>query len=310
MHGEWPLARFASMEEIDGFKVAGPLDPRHLRLDIGAGSRYSFERTFDSDLFLEKDSMPRSHSALVRKPLAKRGTSLSVSPNDNGHRGHHNGSFDRKLQHILRHAANVFAEKGFEGASIRDISRASGVSLSGLYYYFESKQKLLYLIQTWAFTSIVQQLEARLARADDPVDRLRILVRNHLEFFLSHPVQMKVLSHEAEALEAPYHAEVAEIKRRYYNIALGIFQDLQRNGLARRISARIAVLSLFGMMNWIYTWHNPKVDPRAESLAEVMTAIFLDGVSNGHGARTSNHVSRITAQLSRRNHGHHAGNAR
>ena len=49
---------------------------------------------------------------------------------------------EAKLQHILLHSAQIFAEQGFEGASIRDISRATGVSLSGLYYYFESKQKL------------------------------------------------------------------------------------------------------------------------------------------------------------------------
>ena len=48
---------------------------------------------------------------------------------------------EAKLDHILRHSARIFAEKGFAGASIRDISRATGVSLSGLYYYFDSKQK-------------------------------------------------------------------------------------------------------------------------------------------------------------------------
>ena len=67
-----------------------------------------------------------------------------------------------KLKHILLHAARVFSEKGFEGASIRDISRSSRVSLAGLYYYFESKQKLLYLIQSNAFTSILQRLQERL----------------------------------------------------------------------------------------------------------------------------------------------------
>ena len=54
---------------------------------------------------------------------------------------------EAKLQHILSISAQTFADHGFEGTSIRDISRATGVSLSGLYYYFESKQKLLYLIQ-------------------------------------------------------------------------------------------------------------------------------------------------------------------
>jgi AcrR family transcriptional regulator len=188
-----------------------------------------------------------------------------------------------KLQLILRHAARVFSEKGYEGASIRDISRSSGVSLAGLYYYFESKQKLLYLIQLHAFTRILKRLDARLEGVSDPEERLRILVGNHIEYFLRHPVEMKVLAHEEEVLEAPYRREVAEIKRRYYRLARGIFEELRRSGRVRRVNPRVAVLSLFGMMNWIYTWHNPRVDPQAESLAGIVAGIFLGGVGNGHG---------------------------
>jgi len=190
-------------------------------------------------------------------------------------------NFQGKLRHILRHAARVFSEKGYEGASIRDISRASGVSLSGLYYYFESKQKLLYLIQINTFTSILKRLERRLVAAVAPEERLRALVSNHIDYFLRHPAEMKVLAHEDEALEDPYRREVAEIKRRYYELARGIFEDLRKTGHMRRVNPRVAVLSLFGMMNWIYKWHNPKVDPQADRLAETMSAIFLDGVTNG-----------------------------
>src|SRR5208282_6294889 len=99
----------------------------------------------------------------------------------------------QKLQVILRHAAQVFSEKGYEGASIRDISRASGVSLAGLYYYVESKQKLLYLIQIYTFRTILARLEKRLSGVTDPVEKLRILVHNHLDYFMRNPVEMKVL---------------------------------------------------------------------------------------------------------------------
>ena len=194
----------------------------------------------------------------------------------------HFPAFDRKLAHILRHAVGVFSEKGYEGASIRDISRASGVSLSGLYYYFESKQELLYLIQLYTFSEIVRRLEERLAGVAAPVDRVRILVRNHLDYFLHHRMEMKVLSHEADELEGRYGREIAEIKKRYYSLALGTFENLRRCGGARRMNPRVAVLSLFGMMNWIYTWHNPKVDPSPETIADTMAEIFLAGVSNGH----------------------------
>jgi AcrR family transcriptional regulator len=192
---------------------------------------------------------------------------------------------DRKLQLILRHAAAVFAEKGFEGASIRDISRSCGISLSGLYYYFESKQKLLFLIQSHAFTSILEQLERGLEQQASPEQRLRLLVENHIGYFLSHPLEMKVLSHEADALEEPFRREVAAIKRRYYELALRLYQDLARAGGVRAANARVAVLGLFGMMNWIYTWHNPKVDPSAATLSGIIASIFLEGVKNGNGHR-------------------------
>lgn len=192
-----------------------------------------------------------------------------------------------KLRLILRHAAQVFSEKGYEGASIRDISRASGVSLAGLYYYVESKQKILYLIQITAFKTILTRLEKRLQGVEDPVERLRILVHNHLEYFLRHPVEMKVLSHEDEALEGDYRKEVMEIKRGYYATALEIFEEMRKSGVARRLNSRVAVLSLFGMMNWIHTWHRPQVDPQAGALADAMAGMFLYGVVNGSGpART------------------------
>jgi TetR/AcrR family transcriptional regulator, cholesterol catabolism regulator len=195
-----------------------------------------------------------------------------------------NHNFDDRVQHILRHAARVFADKGYDGASIRDISRSSGDSLAGIYYYCESKQKLLYLIELNAFSSILRRLETRLDGVSDPAGRVSVLVQNHLEYFLEHPLEMKVLSHEDEALVGGYAKEVAAIKRRYYQMALGIFEDLRKAGRAGRINPRVAVLSLFGMMNWVYTWHNPRVDPGAGSLAEAIAGIFLAGVANGHVA--------------------------
>jgi AcrR family transcriptional regulator len=186
---------------------------------------------------------------------------------------------EAKLQHILFHSAQIFAKQGFERTSIRDISKVTGVSLSGLYYYFSSKQKLLYLIQINAFTSVLESAHAKLSGVEDSQTRLRILVQNHVEFFLTHPNEMKVLSHEEDALEEPYRREVAAIKRRYYELAREIFESMMaEGGAAEGLNPRVAVLSLFGMMNWIYKWHNPRVDPNAAELAEMIVRIFLTGV--------------------------------
>jgi AcrR family transcriptional regulator len=185
---------------------------------------------------------------------------------------------EAKLQHILRTASQVFAQHGFEGASMRDISRATGVSLAGLYYYFENKQHLLYLIQSTTFTFVLESLRSRLQGVHEPGERLRLLVLNHIEYFLSHPNEMKVLAHEEEALGEPYSEKVQAIKRRYYALAREIFDSLATEGLAPAIQPRIAVLSLFGMMNWTYKWHKPSVDPDAAELTAAIVGLFLHGV--------------------------------
>ena len=185
--------------------------------------------------------------------------------------------FDRRLGEILSHATEVFCEKGYEGASMRDLSRATGMSLAGLYHYFQSKERLLYLIQKDAFSTIVEQLKARLEGVADPSERLRIFIQNHLEYFVTNQSGLKVLAHEDEALKNGFGSEIAAIKREYYRICLGLMDDLKRE---RKLdfNSRTAVMSLFGMINWIYTWYNPRLDGTAEELAYQMSEIILSGV--------------------------------
>src|SRR5882672_1246969 len=201
--------------------------------------------------------------------------------------------FRQRLGEVLNHATEVFCEKGYEGASMRDLSRASGMSLAGLYHYFESKERLLYLIQKHTFTTILEKLKARLTGTSEPEQRIRVFILNHLEYFLVNQQGMKVLSHEDEALKNGLGSEIATIKREYYRICLGLMEALKRKrGLD--FDARTAVMSLFGMMNWIYTWYNPRVDRGAEELAQRMGDIFLGGVSGGCSDGASRRVTKPT----------------
>jgi len=193
--------------------------------------------------------------------------------------------FGRRMDEILRHAADVFCEKGYEGASMRDLSRATKMSLAGLYYYFESKEKLLYLIQRHTFTTIREQLRGRLEGVQDPQQRLRVFIHNHLEYFLANRKAMKVLSHESDSLKGAYRDELRAIKRDYFRTCVDLVQGAvgQAAGVqsCNRPGALIAALSLFGMMNWIYTWYDPRLDGDAAALAGQMSDIFLHGVLCG-----------------------------
>jgi TetR/AcrR family transcriptional regulator, cholesterol catabolism regulator len=197
--------------------------------------------------------------------------------------------FDRRLAKLLDHAARIFCEKGYEGASMRDLSRATGMSLAGLYHYFASKEELLYLIQKHTFLTIIENLRGRLQSSSDPEERIRIFIENHVEYSMANKEAMKVLVHEDDTLKNEHGTEVRAIKRDYYRICLDLLEDFQR-GRGLQSSGRLAVLSLFGMINWIYTWHNPRVDANAGALAREMGDIFLHGVLNG--SRTKAKIAR------------------
>ena len=186
-------------------------------------------------------------------------------------------TYDDKLERLLRIAAAVFAEKGYHPASIRDISRATGTSLSGLYYYFRSKEELLFLIQDHCFTTVLENLQARLRGVAAPEERLRILVHNHLRFFAANMNEMKVLSHEAASLNGEYRHRVNAHKKQYVEQCTSIMAALRPDDSPAE--QRAAALSLFGMMNWIYTWYHPERDLPVDELAAMMTRIFLGGYS-------------------------------
>lgn len=210
------------------------------------------------------------------------GDLLSSRPQEDLSSSEPNSRFDRRLADILGHAVEVFHEKGYEGASMRDLSRATGMSLAGLYYYFESKEELLYLIQKHTFETIVEQLERRLSNVAGTEQRIRALIENHLDYFLANPKAMKVLSHEEEVLTGPMGQEVREIKRKYYQLCRELIEALKTER-ALEVNSRIAVLSLFGMMNWIYTWYRPQVDADPTMLAREMGDIFLRGLIGSTG---------------------------
>ena len=190
--------------------------------------------------------------------------------------------YDQKLEFILRHAARIFAEKNYHSTTMRDISRATGVSLAGLYHYCKSKEELLFLIQDNCFGRVLERLEERLAEVDDPLSKLRIFIDNHLSFFAANMAEMKVLSHEAESLAGDLHAHVSTKKDKYTKLARKILREIQQaRGTRAQIDLTVATYALFGMMNWIYNWYDPRGKLKVTELVDNVTLLFVRGFVAG-----------------------------
>ena len=165
---------------------------------------------------------------------------------------------------------------------MRDISRATNVSLAGLYHYCKSKEELLFLIQDNCFGRILERLDERLHEVDDAVVKLRIVIENHLSFFAANMAEMKVLSHEAESLRGDLHAHVSTRKDTYAKLVRNVLNDVQAtrsNG--QQVDLTVATYALFGMMNWIYNWYDPNGKLKVNDLAQNLTQLFLGGFLEG-----------------------------
>src|SRR6266851_5498323 len=186
--------------------------------------------------------------------------------------------YDQKLELILRTSGRIFAEKSYHSTSMREISRATGVSLAGLYHYCKSKEELLFLIQDHCFGRLLERLEERLSKVSAPIEKLRIFIDNHLSFFAANMAEMKVLSHEAESLAGDLHEHVSTKKEKYARLARRILREMQeRQRIKSQIDLTVATYGLFGMMNWIYNWYDPRGKLSVNQLVDNITRLFVNG---------------------------------
>jgi len=185
--------------------------------------------------------------------------------------------FDRRRGLLVAAAARVFAARGYHRTSMRDLARASRMSLAGMYYYVAGKEDLLLEIQKGSFERVRRGAEEAVAGAATPEERLMAFVRHHVTFFASHMDEMKVLSHEAESLTGAPLEEVRRLKRAYVGLLLDLLAALDAQDGGHRMDRHVAAYTLFGMMNWIYTWYDPAGPVGVEELAESICRLFLNG---------------------------------
>jgi AcrR family transcriptional regulator len=198
--------------------------------------------------------------------------------------------FDRKLVDILHTAAAVFAEVGYDPASIRMVADRAGVSVAGLYYYVRSKDELLYLIQYHVFDGLVRRFESdsaeMLAGSGEtarPEARLHRFIHNHLDHFLADMASLTVCTRELGRLSGDYLQQVEALQHTYFHQALEIFQEICGAHNDRPFDPRTATLAMFGTINWVSSWYDPASDQSASELAEEFVKLYLRGVSRDDG---------------------------
>jgi len=188
-------------------------------------------------------------------------------------------TYDERLNRILSAAADLIAREGYGSASMRAVAKAAGVSLAGLYHYFDSKEKMLFLIQFRTFNSLASRVRENLHGVTEPLEQLRVMVRAHVAHFASDMAALNVCSHELDSLNGEAFDEVLRIRRDYYDLSRGIVDRVfDQYAPDSALDRHVATMSLFGMLNWLYRWYNPNKDRSPSAVAIQIATQFLTGI--------------------------------
>jgi AcrR family transcriptional regulator len=177
---------------------------------------------------------------------------------------------------ILKAACETIARRGFHQASIRDIARAAGLSLAGLYHYVGGKDELLFLVLDRSLDRLIAALDQHLAETRTPETRLLALIRTHLDFALQDTAALKVINRDYDLLGEPQRSEIAAKRQAYLRRGLTVLRELDPH---ERSEAELysATNLLLGMLNGIATRPFIRSAEDARVLAAEVGGLFLHG---------------------------------
>jgi AcrR family transcriptional regulator len=187
-------------------------------------------------------------------------------------------------QEILRAAARLFQQQGYDATSMNDVAAALKLSKGGLYHHFQSKDEILYNIMSHAM-DITEQRVINVVRHVDgssvagAEERLRTLIRLHIQVVLSpEDREITVMLHENHPLSTALRRKINGRKKDYVVFVENLIADVQRKRNSQsRVTPRAAAFALVGMINWIYQWYKPDGPLTGEALVEQYTDIFFCG---------------------------------
>lgn len=177
-------------------------------------------------------------------------------------------STNNRREDILKEAARLFREKGYERTSVRDLADAVNMKSGSLFYHFDSKEDILVEVMNEGIDGLIARLNHELEVAKTPRDKLLTLLHVHLSEILEKaPDAMAVYLFEWHSLSPEAHLKLIAQRDAYESRITELLREIADAGL---ISTDVKVFRLFllGALNWTATWYDPNGELSASQLAE------------------------------------------
>lgn len=178
---------------------------------------------------------------------------------------------------LLDHATRLFAERGYETTTLRDVADAYGVSRSSLYHYVSSKEDLLaMLVEQWS-RGLADSLAVIRARTDlSPERKLRQVAELTIRQRAESPDQFRVLDQAETVLPEPLRTQHRQARRDVLAEITAVIEEGIESGHFKPLDPRVAAFSVLGMCNWVAWWYRPDGPYEVEAIVRQITQSSVD----------------------------------
>ena len=185
--------------------------------------------------------------------------------------------FEQQRDAIRAEAARLFARHGYPVTPIAELARSCGVSKALLYHYYRDKEQLLFDIADRYLDSLLAIVAEAQAAAQAPGQRLRALIERFMAAYEDAAVYHRVLVQDVKYLKPSHRSRINAKQRRvvqaYADAVAAAAPQLKGNALLKPVT-----MTLFGMINWTFTWLKDDGPVRYADMAPVVADLFLNGV--------------------------------
>src|SRR3954469_11090974 len=190
--------------------------------------------------------------------------------------------YEARRREVIDTAAELFAERGYDGTSISELTAATGLAAGGLYHYIEGKDDLLIAICDELLEPLLARAREVVAAEAPPVEQLRELVGAWVAHVVEHRHHMLVFTQERQAIEHERRwARVRSQRQAFERILDEVLARGEADGSMRFADRRLSLLALLGMVNYTPQWVRPGGRLSPAEIADGYCAMVLDGGRSG-----------------------------
>lgn len=180
---------------------------------------------------------------------------------------------------ILAEATRLFADNGFLGTSVQQIVDAANVTKGALYYYYSSKDDLLYEIYHRVIQKELTTLDRVMTMNLSPYDTVEALITDVMLTTAAHRDDVTIFLREMHRLSPEKLKAVRSDRRRYHVAFRGVIERGQKAGDFRPdVSAELVVIGFFGLVHHYYTWYRDDARFSPEYMARESARWFLESL--------------------------------